>query len=1159
MDSNKGKIKECTKESIRANICSINISGMSDRSRLCLDNYCSLKKLDILAVQESGSRDRDSLKLANMDYMLDNNMSQNKGCTLYINKAHSFKQLNVLPESDKFDYIWALVVIYGKKYIIGTAYVKSDNPQLIKDMMEMVKNVSERDVIKHKAAGLILMGDFNGRHYAWGDREVNKNGLELLKELDPKELSIHPPSDPSFQCINGNSKIDLIIASNSLSDALSNCFTDNTAILFSGAPIRGHVPIHSKLTIRGAVHKTAVTEKIDLEKINWEAWTQDLEAELDPINTALYQENDPERYWETIKNAIADVTNRNAQKKKSCKYSKPYWTKELSCLAKQYRESIKRWNKRNTDANRNLMEISKEEFDTKRKEQCRDFIMKNTENLNTAQTLEFWKNYNRLFGKQKDSKVEVLVDSQGNTITEDDVKEQHMFNTFFEGHHLDKQHFNNGFHTRVLEEYEIAKNEEFNRLSSVVEDSNKNLNDPIDESDIRYIIKCKNSSGKSFDEDGMHPAMLKHLGPKAITTLAKLFNMCLESGTWAWNTADVIFLKKDGKTSYNDAGAYRPISITSYLGKVLEKILVRRLESYLYGEGIVDPSQEGFTKSRNSIRYLNRLNLNIRKDLAKKRIVACLFLDFEKAFDSVWKKGLIVKLLKVGINGNFLKLIDSFLNSRKVRLHINDYVGGLRQCLDVGLPQGSALSPILFKFFIMDLGQELSSNKQIEMYKFADDGTFRVNAELWVDCRHLLDNVLSALDEWCKQWRLVINCKVDKTEIIVFLPKWAQTQKLPNEVGMGDKTVRIVHKSKVLGLIIDDKLNYEEHSNEIFRQLNSRWVNICKHSNRNWGFNQKVLVRLLKTIFLSKLYYAGHIWLTEKTTSEINKLWYKIVKAAVGAVFNIKQALAEVILGLPPLLLINGINKIKHYLKLNIVKTKWDQLRDDIQQLTTESDIMKLELGPTFKFLQWKIKNYPTKFTDSDIATITSKNATKYIELSSNSCSYTKRMIEKYTESLWQSTINNQYMAEGHPNIPIVTCEKLPIPPIDRKMETLLLSHFYHNNLMNGFLHSIGHHKTLTPLCMCTAAIQTPYHCMIECELIDPTILQELKDNIGIFSKKNPGKMSTDIFDHITLLNMSRDKTILELMVESIKSNKTKYRTEITLNKKANGSTDTTT
>ena len=241
------------------------------------------------------------------------------------------------------------------------------------------------------------------------------------------------------------------------------------------------------------------------------------------------------------------------------------------------------------------------------------------------------------------------------------------------------------------------------------------------------------------------------------------------------------------------------------------------------------------------------------------------------------------------------------------------------------------------------------------------------------------------------------------------------------------------------------------------------------------------------------------------------------------------------------------------------MKTKWDQLKDDIQRLTTESAIMKLELAPVFKFLQWKLKFYPEKFTDEDKDTIKSKNIIGYTELSSIACSYTKPMIQKYTESLWQSTINNQYIADGHPNIPQVSCDKLPIPPyIDRNMETLLLSHFYNNNLMNEYLFRIGHHETVSPMCPCKVANQTPYHCLLQCELVDTNIGHELKDGIDTFYKEHPNMMNSSTHDHITLLNMSRNKCILELMLKAIKSNKTKYRTKIVLNKKTSTSDDTT-
>ena len=121
MDSNITTNTGAKTASIGVNICSINISGMSERSRFCLDSYCTTNKLDVLAVQESGTRKNELLKVCNMGYMLDMNASKNKGCALYINKKHSYKQLDINPGISEFDYIWSLVIMHGKRYIIGTA------------------------------------------------------------------------------------------------------------------------------------------------------------------------------------------------------------------------------------------------------------------------------------------------------------------------------------------------------------------------------------------------------------------------------------------------------------------------------------------------------------------------------------------------------------------------------------------------------------------------------------------------------------------------------------------------------------------------------------------------------------------------------------------------------------------------------------------------------------------------------------------------------------------------------------------------------------------------------------------------------------------------------------------------------------------------------
>ena len=85
----------------------------------------------------------------------------------------------------------------------------------------------------------------------------------------------------------------------------------------------------------------------------------------------------------------------------------------------------------------------------------------------------------------------------------------------------------------------------------------------------------------------------------------------------------------------------------------------------------------------------------------------------------------------------------------------------------------------------------------------------------------------------------------------------------------------------LLGLVMDEDLTYMDHSKKVNNKLITKWAMICQYCNKNWGFNQKVLIQLIRTLFLSTLFYAGHIWINDKTMKEINTVWYKIVKSKV--------------------------------------------------------------------------------------------------------------------------------------------------------------------------------------------------------------------------------------------------------------------------------------
>ena len=489
--------------------------------------------------------------------------------------------------------------------------------------------------------------------------------------------------------------------------------------------------------------------------------------------------------------------------------------------------------------------------------------------------------------------------------------------------------------------------------------------------------------------------MFKQLGAKAVHYIHKLANLCLNEGTWIWNKAEVIFLKKSGKDTYSKPGSYRPISISSYIGKLIEKILAERLKKYLNFKHIYDPNQEGFMEGRNTIRYLSRLINGIKGDIQKKLTVICLFVDFEKAFDSVWKAGIIVKLRKLGIKGKILKLINNFLVNRTVTLNINGVVGVIKECSGVGLPQGSALSPILFRIFVLDIFADIENKKTIKIFKFADDGTVKIVGESTAACLETLKLVLESAELWVKKNRLVINCQPNKTEVMCFSTAEKDKSLVPEKYQLGDQEIKLVKHTKVLGLVMDEDLNFIEHSKMVYNSLMQKWVTICRYSNRHWGFNQRIMVQLIKTFFHSTLFYAGHLWIQKNNMVEIKKLYYKILKAAIGGIFNIRLSTAEVILGLPPIEITNTANLIKHYLKIVISNSPGDSMKKFLsEELNTEFNHrskceIRHSIRQVMKLLRWKKTQYPESICHINADKIDTLDPTEFLALTAHSCKYT--------------------------------------------------------------------------------------------------------------------------------------------------------------------------
>ncbi len=257
--------------------------------------------------------------------------------------------------------------------------------------------------------------------------------------------------------------------------------------------------------------------------------------------------------------------------------------------------------------------------------------------------------------------------------------------------------------------------------------------------------------------DGVHPKVLKECAASLAFPLWLLFKSTLAEGRIPedWNKANItpIFKKGDKSSPLN----YRPVSLTSVPCKIMEKIVKRGIVGHLEENQLLSNLQHGFRSGRSCLTQLLEYLEDLEDALDDGDAVDVIYLDCRKAFDTVPHLRLLKKLRAVGIGGDIVKWIESFLNNRVQRVATR---GSHSQWLRVwsGVPQGSVLGPILFLVYVNDLMETVQSEGKL----FADDTKIYRRIKTSQDGEILQDD-LSKLQEWSRKWLLTFNedkCKV---------------------------------------------------------------------------------------------------------------------------------------------------------------------------------------------------------------------------------------------------------------------------------------------------------------------------------------------------------------------------------------------------------------
>jgi hypothetical protein len=233
------------------------------------------------------------------------------------------------------------------------------------------------------------------------------------------------------------------------------------------------------------------------------------------------------------------------------------------------------------------------------------------------------------------------------------------------------------------------------------------------------LKKIKRSGAPGIDD--IPPAFLKELGPLALEVLLGIFNdsFRLADCPQLWRYAVIVPLLKAAIPS-GQVKSYRPVSLTSCVVKLLERLIAERLYYIVESRGLISKFQASFRKGRGCEDQILKITQAIENGFQKKKMERSLLvlLDYSSAYDTVWRERLLCSLYDDGIPQQMIRWIASFLTNRLAKVRYGDATSKCRT-MRQGLPQGSVLSPLLFILYINNLAKILPDSETIVM--FADD------------------------------------------------------------------------------------------------------------------------------------------------------------------------------------------------------------------------------------------------------------------------------------------------------------------------------------------------------------------------------------------------------------------------------------------------------
>ena len=438
------------------------------------------------------------------------------------------------------------------------------------------------------------------------------------------------------------------------------------------------------------------------------------------------------------------------------------------------------------------------------------------------------------------------------------------------------------------------------------------------------IFECDNKEIENIISS-LNPR--KALGPNSIPTdilfllkkdishpLSIIFNISFSTGTYPeiLKLAKTIPIYKKG--SKVSTGNYRPISLLSNINKILEKLMFNRVYKFLEDQKCIYNLQFGFRKKHSTNHALIEITESIRKALDNNRYACGIFIDLQKAFDTVNHTILINKLNYYGIRGIGNNWFKSYLSNRTQYVSTQGFDSEIME-INHGVPQGSILGPLLFLIYINDLHKAI---RHSSVYHFADDtNLLNINTSP-KKMQKQINYDLKCLYKWLLANKISLNCF--KTELIFFHKPGYPILNFDFKIKLNGHKITPTDHIKYLGIYLDSTLSGKHHCEILGNKL--KRANGMLSKVRHYVPKEE-LKSIYYAIFSSHMVYGCQIWGQSRSThvDKISKLQNRALR-----IINFKDRNASA----NPIYISDNIIKLQDFVKLQDCLFVYDYLNDSL-------------------------------------------------------------------------------------------------------------------------------------------------------------------------------------------------------------------------------------